>query len=170
MVVPVYISAGGNEKLVYALLDNGSDAIYIDCSVAKEIKATGTLEDVQMLTMNAVTDEKPMLYNDLTTSGYLTNNTTQLDAYEKQAINCSQEQIPTHDKCSKLPNLQKAAKHTPPLLDIPIGLLIGADCPQAVHHKESVDGPDDEPFAAKTLFRWTICGGRSRNPTQKKCF
>ena len=107
MVVLVYISAWGNEKLVYALLDNGSDSTYIDCSVAKEIKATGTLEDVQILTMNAVTDEKLMLYKDLTIRGYLTNNTTQLDAYEKQAINCSQEQFPTHDKCSKLPHLQK---------------------------------------------------------------
>ena len=65
MVVPVYISAGGNEKLVYGLLDNGSDSSYIDCSVAKEMLATDTLEDVQMLTMNAVTDEKLMLYKDI---------------------------------------------------------------------------------------------------------
>ena len=98
-VVPVYISAGGREKLVYALMDNGSDSTYIDKQVAKEINAIGATEDVQMVTMNAVTDEKPMLYPHLTVRGYMTNNTTTLDAYEKDAINCSTEHIPTYDKC-----------------------------------------------------------------------
>ena len=50
-VVRVYISAGGPEKLVYALMDNGSDSTYINKQVAKEIHATGTTEDVQMVTM-----------------------------------------------------------------------------------------------------------------------
>ena len=169
-VVPVYISAGGREKLVYALMDNGSDSTYIDKQVAKEINATGATEDVQMVTMNAVTDEKLMLYPDLTVRGYMTNNTTMLDAYEKDAINCSTEQIPTYDKCLKLPHLQKVAKHLSPLLDIPIGLLIGADCPQAIYYEESVKGPDNEPFAAKTMFGWTLCGGKSRTPTARKCY
>ena len=70
----------------------------------------------------------------------------------------------------KLPHLQTVAKHLYPLLDIPIGRLIGADCPQALYNEESVKGPDNEPFAAKTMFGWTLCGGKNKTPTARKCF
>jgi hypothetical protein len=169
MVVPVYVSAGGIEKLVYALLDNGSDSCYIDKHVAKEIGATGKLQNVKMQTMNAITDETLTFFTDLNIRGYLNNNTTSLDAYEKDYINCDRSHIPTRDKCSKLPHLQRVASQIPSLLDIPIGLLIGADCPQAIHYKESLDGPDGEPFAAKTMFGWTLCGGKSSYLNQISC-
>ena len=65
--------------------------------------------------------------------------------------------------------VQKIASHLPPQLDIPVGLLIGGDCPQAIFPKESVEGPTGEPFAVKTMFGWTLCGGKPEQASGLSC-
>ena len=160
MVVPVYVSAGGIEKLVYAVLDTASDSCYIDNRVANAIGADGVKEDITMVTMNAETKQCIQLYKDLHIRGYLTNSSTFLNAFESNAIACSKTEILTRNSGQNLPHVQKIASHLPPQLDIPVGLLIGGDCPQAIFPKESVEGPTGEPFAVKTMFGWTLCGGK----------
>lgn len=169
MVVPVYVSAGGIEKLVYALLDTASDSCYIDGKVAAEIKAHGVEKEVTMLTMNAETKECLNMYKNLNIRGYLTNASTSMDAFQSNDIRCNPTEIPTPERCAKIPHLQKISHHLTPLLDIPVGLLIGGDCPQAICPKASIEGPSGDPFAVKTMFGWTLCGGKPQPSTIISC-
>lgn len=52
----------------------------------------------------------------------------------------------------------------PPLLDIPVGLLLGMDYPKIIQPLKIKPAPDDspgKPFGIRTMFEWTMCGGSS---------
>lgn len=46
----------------------------------------------------------------------------------------------------------------PDLLDCPVGLLIGYDCPRALKPTQVISGKDHEPYAVKTDLGWSIVG------------
>ena len=163
MIVPVYVSAvdGGKEKLIYAMLDTQSDASFITTPVASMIEAKGKEEDLTLCTMNGEITKKTNKFTNLKIRGYMTDNETVLQAYEQESIKYNREQIPTDLRCKKLAHLRKIAQDLPPMLDIPVGMLIGVDCPEALTPYNSIPGKPGETFAVLTMFGWTLCGGRN---------
>lgn len=160
MTVPIYVSSGKGEKLVYALLDTQSDASFITQDVAEDIGAHGEAQDLMISTINGETAVSTKRYTNLKIRGYLTDNETRLDAYQQPSIKCDSEQIPIDSACKDYPHLKTVAKELSPYLDIPVGLLIGADCAEALIQYSIIPGRKGEPFAAKTMFGWTLCGGK----------
>lgn len=51
----------------------------------------------------------------------------------------------------------------PDLLDCPVGLLIGYDCPRALKPTQVISGKDHEPYAVKTDSGWSIVGSIAPN-------
>ena len=160
MMVPVYVSAGNNEKLVYALLDTLSDITFIDKQTAMEIGASGIPDTLNLETMNAISRSSTLRYEKLQIRGYLTDEISTIDAVERPEIKCHSDNIPTDEKCRKIPHLRSLARHLPPKLDIPIGLMIGKDSPEIITPLLTKRGEAGETSACKTMFGWTLCGGK----------
>ncbi|XP_067927966.1 uncharacterized protein [Watersipora subatra] len=165
MLVPVYLSAGtGREILVYAMLDNMSDACYMSAEVAKMLnaKADEVEKNVVIHTINGSKRTDIERYDDLMLRGYTTDNYAQISAYKKDQVYCNKNQIP--NRARKLAHLETIADAIPPPLDIPVGLLIGGDHPEVIQPLESRPAPKGSvglPFGVRTLFGWTMGGGSS---------
>ena len=167
MALPVFVSAGGEEALVYALLDTGSDSSFITKAIADVIKPRGTSENVTVYTLNGDSKKRVNVYSDITIRGYLTSAQTVIDAYEQDHIYCDSKQIPTKDKAKDLAHLHVIADQLPSKLDIPIGILIGADYSDIMFPKQSICGAPGQTFAIETMFGWTLCGGGKKASTSQ---
>ena len=165
MLVPVYLSAGtGREILVYAMLDNMSDACYVSAEVVKMLNANADdiEKNVVIHTVNGSECTDIERYDNLMLRGYSTDNYAQISAYKKDQVYCKRDQIPNPDRAKRLAHLKTIAEAIPPPLDIPIGLLIGCDHPEVIQPLESRPAPKLSvglPFAVRTLFGWTMAGG-----------
>ncbi|XP_067945305.1 uncharacterized protein [Watersipora subatra] len=159
MIVPVFVTHNNKQELVYALLDSQSDASFISKDIAEKITPTYTQEDVTIRTLNGETTKKLKRYN-LLLKGFGAANLEQLkiSAYEQDDIPCNTAQIPNRNHVRNMPHLRSIERNLPPKLDIPVALLIGTDCSQALMPRETISGADGLPFAIKTLFGWTLCG------------
>lgn len=173
MAVPVYVSAGtGREILVYALLDNMSDACYVSTEVIKLLNANASdIEtDVTIHTINGPVKADIERFDDLILRGYTTDSYAQISAYNKNHVYCKREQLPDPDKARRVTHLASIADQIPPLMDIPVGLLIGSDHSeviQPIQTRPAPPGTTGLPFAVRTLFGWTVCGGMNGNT--RKC-
>ncbi len=66
-------------------------------------------------------------------------------------------------KGSRLIHLLSVAKEMPDLLDCPVGLLIGYDCPRALKPTQVISGKDHEPYTVKTDLGWSVVGSITPN-------
>ena len=169
MVVPVYISAAvtGPEKLVYALLDTQSDACFVTTEIAEAIQAKAKKEKVTISTLHGETTKDVNKFCSLKIKGYKMNSSTTIDAYQQESIPYKREQIPASNHAEEYAHLKVIAHELPPALDIPVGLLLGINCSEALAPLESLLGNSGQPYAIKTMFGWTLCGGNiSNSPTR----
>lgn len=164
MILPVYISTQDNpnqEILVYALIDSQSDCSYVTKEVAEVLKPKGNEISVTINTMTGTVDMKKLtMYEDLSVRGYRESESISLSALEWDTISCNRDQIPHCGNIGQYPHLKGHMDKLPPLMDIPIGLLIGRDSPDA-HFPLEVIKSDQKglPFAAKTILGWYVLGG-----------
>ena len=175
MAIPVYISAGtGREMLVYALLDNMSDACYVSKEVISTLKPriSEIEKGITIHTINGPKTEDVERYDDFILRGYMTDSYAHVSAYQRDDIYCNRDQLPSPVKARRLEHLRPIADKMPPLMDIPVGLLIGMDVPeiiQPLETKPAASGRIGEAFGVKTLFGWTMCGGTmSASKTTRK--
>ncbi|XP_067950302.1 uncharacterized protein [Watersipora subatra] len=166
MVVPIYVSTAADPNkraLVYALLDTQSDSSYMTTKTAEIINAEHTVETVTMDTLNGESTTTIHKYKNIRIQGYEQKDYAMVEAYGWDKLTGNVKNIPNKINVGKYPHLKDHAKKFPPPLDIPIGMLIGADCPQAFAPLEAVLGKAGEPFAQKTMLGWTILGGKRKN-------
>ena len=79
--------------------------------------------------------------------------------YTRNVIPARSSQIPIPETARKWPNLKEISSHLMPLdNDIEVGLLIGANCAQAIKPHKVILGNDDNPYAKKTALGWGIIG------------
>ena len=166
MVLPVYVSTlEGKETLVYALLDSQSDASFISEETAKRLSPAFCKENITISTINGEKTTTVNHYRDIVIRGYYTKESTVINPYGQETIPCDRTLIPSCN--SDISHLSSVKKHLAPALDIPVGLLIGVDCPEALAPLESVVGGSKQAFAQKTMLGWTICGGQDINSRTK---
>ena len=167
MLVPVYVSTGSSEQLVYAMLDTQSDVSFISQSLAAKLRPNYTSERVTITTLNG---QKTKLMNrhkvNVRGFGLAITEEVELDAYEQESIPCTPSQIPNRGHIAGLPHLNSLLRKLPPKMDIPVGLLIGVDCSQALAPLETILGQEGEPFAVKTKLGWTLCGETNKAAEQ----
>ncbi|KAK7879138.1 hypothetical protein WMY93_034081, partial [Mugilogobius chulae] len=77
------------------------------------------------------------------------------EVYSQKLIPVSKENIPSQEDVSSWPHLKEVKL---PTIQADIGLLIGANVPQAMEPLQVVKSVDNGPYAVRTLLGWTING------------
>ena len=162
MIVPVKITNKVNNKSVnvYALLDDQSDACFIEENLLDNMNATGEESTINVSTMIGNSKIKCKRVFNLNVEGMQTGKVVELPCvYSRQIIPAKRNQIPTKKSALRWPHLQPIADK---LLEydktMPIGLLIGANCINAIKPVEIIPGKYNEPYAQNTLLGWGIIG------------
>ncbi|XP_068221310.1 uncharacterized protein [Palaemon carinicauda] len=167
MIVPVWLSHRNtsNKVMVYAVLDDQSDACFIKESVLRYMNVNGQNSVIKIATMLGEEAIKSTKVFGLSVKGINENSTVNLPCvYSRKTIPARRAQIPK--KCSALrwPHLKKIAgrlvEYNP---DIEIGLLIGINCIKAVKPLEIIPGSGNEPYGQRTALGWGIIGNVNVN-------
>ena len=166
MIIPVYVShvsCPEKEVLVYCLLDNQSDTSFILSSVTKSLGVQGHEVDLSLSTMSGqgqVVNSSVM--NGLVVRGYdkvgTENRVNLTRAYTTDVMPANRSHIPTKRKVRSIPNLEWLDSILSDELDIPIGLLIGYNCAQALIPKGVVSSQREGLFAQQSVLGWGLIG------------
>lgn len=164
LVMPVLLSHSENPDLkikVYALLDDQSNASFLSESIAQKLKIGGPEVQIQVKTLIAQNPIATIKVPDLVVEDMDSTVSIKLPkCYTQKNIPGSYEQIATKETISPWPHLEVISEELPPLdLEAEIGLLIGANCPQAMKPRQVIPGQDCDPYAIKTDLGWGVIGG-----------
>ncbi|XP_067947248.1 uncharacterized protein [Watersipora subatra] len=169
MGLPVYVSTISNpakEVLVYAIMDSASDSSYITKSIADTLLPEHTIEKLDIETMMGVETVLIKQFTGLRLRGYYEGSTSLTSAFEWRDIPFSTGKVANSKNVLHHPHLHPLAKELPPPIDIPIGLLIGANCPQATLPLESIGGGDNMPYAQRSCLGWMVFGADTESKSQ----
>ncbi len=173
MIVPVWVNHANNppnQKLVYALLDDQSDTTFISKEVLDYLQVNGPKTQLSLSTMHAknelVRSEriKGLEVSDINHSTSIKLPTT----FSCETIPAKGQQIPCPEMANSWLQLKPIAHHLIPLRnDIPIGILIGSNCSQAIMPREVIPGNQNEPYAQRTDLGWGIIGNEGKSMTDE---
>ena len=163
MGMPVYVSTAANPNhkvLVYAFMDSGADSSYITHDLADKLKPKKlTRGPVEIETMTGEAKEAQVTcYSDIVISGYFQGTARIPTAYEWPRIPNSTGEFANSVNIEDYPHLSSIVDMLPPPLDIPVGLLIGANCATATFPLESIKGAENQPYAVRSKLGWMVFG------------
>ena len=79
--------------------------------------------------------------------------------YTQDALPVEMNEIPCHNMLRQWPHLHCLISEMPDLdKTVPIGLLIGVNCPKALQPRDFIAAADHGPFAVKTALGWCVSG------------
>ena len=172
-IVPVWVHHEDNPHdriLVYALLDDQSDACFIKDSVLDRLSVNGP--EIQ-LRLSTVLGEEVISCQRIT--GLVVqgpNETTSIHlpgTYSRDIIPARRSQIPRPETAHSWPHLVPIANELMPYReDIEVGLLIGTNCIRAIKPIEVIPGKEDDPYAKKTALEWGVIGVVNLNNHQEE--
>lgn len=163
LIVPVWLHQKDNDNakiLVYALLDEQSDACFIKESTAKKLSVNGPEVLLKVSTLSGDEQVASNKIKDLVICGFNESESINLPpTYIKENIPARRGHIPRRETAQRWPHLKEIAdKMMPYEKDVEVGLLIGISCTRALQPREVVVGKEDDPYAKKTLLGWGIIG------------
>ena len=163
MIVPVYLSHQSNptkEYLVYAMLDTQSDTTFLLENTYKQLQITGTEVQLRLSTLSSVDSLiESTRVKGLSVRGYNSNIKVPLPpTFTRDIMPADRSHIPTSDLANEWPHLCSISHQLSPLMDVPVALLIGYNCPQALLPREVIPHPDGGPYGQKTDLGWGIVG------------
>lgn len=163
LIVPVWLHHRDSPKtriLVYTLLDDQSDACFVQNKILQMLALSGP--DVQLrvstiLGEDVVTCQK---ITGLVVRGFKEPVDTALPpAYSREEIPAKCSQIPRPESVLGWPHLKRV---TDQLMryqhDIHLGLPLGVNCARAIKPREMITATDDDPHAKKTTLGWGVIG------------
>ena len=83
--------------------------------------------------------------------------------YSRSKLPVDHSDIPTASKIRHWEHLKEIRKYLNHDLQIPVGLLIGANCPKAVQPLEVIPAVNDGPYVVRTNLGWSIVGPMSNS-------
>ena len=98
------------------------------------------------------------VYGDFIIHGYYGGEVQLPSAYEWNDIPNSTGEFANSTNIMEQPHLKHLADQLPPPMDIPVGLLIGANCTSASFPLEAIRSGKNEPYALKTEIGWAVYG------------
>ena len=172
LIVPIWLHHADNperKELVYALLDNQSDACFVKDEILRKLDISGPDIQLKLSTILGEDLVASQRITDLIVRGVNEQSEVSLPrTYSRDEIPAKRGQIPRPESVSGWPHLQSIAEHlTPYQHDISVGLLIGANCAKAIKPREVIPGGDDDPYAVRTTLGWGVIG--IMNPTTGEC-
>jgi hypothetical protein len=146
--------------MVYALLDEQSDACVVKDSVLDEVGVDGPEIQLEISTVLARETVNSRKIAGLTVRGV--NETSEITlpgTYAREVFPARHGQIPRPESARKWSHLEKIAEFFMPFRnDVVVGLLIGTNCARANKPREIIPGNDDDSYAKRTALGWGIIG------------
>ena len=163
LIVPVWLYQRGHpekKELVYALLDDQSDACFVSEEILQKLAISGPQVQLKLSTVLGEDFVACQKINDLVVRGVNENQEVMLPkTYSRKEIPAKRGQIPRPETVKEWPHLKRIEEHLLPYQhDAYVGLLIGANCTKAIKPREVIPGADDDPYAVRTMLGWGIIG------------
>ena len=163
LIVPVWLYQRGypeKKELVYALLDDQSDACFVSEEILQKLAISGPQVQLKLSTVLGEDFVACQKINDLVVRGVNENQEVMLPkTYSRKEIPAKRGQIPRPETVKKWPHLKRIEEHLLPYQhDAYVGLLIGANCTKAIKPREVIPGADDDPYAVRTTLGWGVIG------------
>ncbi|XP_068674508.1 uncharacterized protein [Montipora foliosa] len=144
--------------MVYALLDDQSDACFFKTSALEKLNLNGPevhLKPSTVLVEEDITSEK---ITGLVVRGV--NESTDIclpRTYTRDIIPARGSQISRPETASKWLHLRRIADNLIPYKEeIDVALLLGINCARAIKPREIIPGNDDDPYAKRTALGWGV--------------
>lgn len=171
LIVPVWLhheDSPNNKLMVYALLDDQSDACFIKQTALEKLGVSGPeiqLKLSTVLAQEAITSQK---ITGLVVRGV--NESTEISlprTYTRHIIPARRSQIPRPETARKWSHLKRIADHLMPYRDdLDVSLLLGINCARAIKPREIIPGNDDDPYAKRTALGWGVIGMVTPNTSE----
>ena len=173
LIVPVWLHHEinpHNKVLVYALLDEQSDACFVKESVLNELQVSGPDVELELSTVLAKKVITSRRVDGLVVRGVNEmQDITLPKTYTREVIPAERNHIPRPETARKWPHLESIAESIMPLReDIEVAILIGTNCTRAIKPREIIPGKDDDPYGKKTALGWGIVGVVDYNGSDDK--
>jgi len=154
-----------HEIVTYAALDSMSSACFLSDSVYQALGVEGESTDITIKTMNDEQRHTTSVVNGLCVRAvYGCEYVSIPKAYVRDSISVDVTDIPTHATLRYWPHLNHLVAEIPERNPtVPIGLLIGVNCPRALEPVEIISGTGSSPFAVRTVLGWSVSGPLSSN-------
>ncbi|XP_074657149.1 uncharacterized protein LOC141910314 [Tubulanus polymorphus] len=158
-VLPVRLLSldNGVEITTNAFLDTGAGASFITDALAKKMGLRGqaTTLDVSTMLQTRSKIEARKIRN-LEVRGLAGGNWVKLhELYTHPTVAINWKEIPTVKDVSKYHQLRNVDLK---FVDAPVGLLLGANVPEAIRPIEMIPTEREGPYAMRTAIGWTLLG------------
>ena len=163
LILPVWLShkKKPEHKIeIYAVIDDQSDTCFITDEVREELGLQGPEILLELGTMHAVETVETQKIEGLVVS----HNKQEMEiplpkCYSRQQIPVQRDQIPRPEIAKKWKHLRQIAEEIPSYKeDLPVGILIGNNCIQAIKPRNIIPGEPNDPYAIQTALGWGIIG------------
>ena len=160
MVVPVMVSSEHNpnhEFMAYALLDTQSDATFVTQELIDELHPKTTDTVLELTTLSGTQRMSCLKAGGLRVRALDSENSVSLpDCFSREVLEVDRTHFPSRETAKRHAHLHHLeGELQPPMPEVPVGLLIGFDCSEALIPLDIVQG---EPYAVRTRLGWSIVG------------
>ena len=159
-IVMVKVCYRENEVTVYAALDSMSSACFITSDTCHRLGVDGEQTEITIKTMNDECRQKTAVIKGLQVVSASGGKSVSLPkAYVQDTIPIDVNEVPSHDMMLKWPHLKELVTEMPDRnVNIPVGLLIGANCSKALEPLKVITADCNAPFAIRTVLGWCVSG------------
>ena len=161
-IVPVWLSHPDVKKRikVYAMLDSCSQGTFVTEHVLNLLGVEGVPSKIVVKTLTGQDSDSSRMVRGLLVSSVRNRGTIELPkTYSRRSLPVDRKEIPTPAKLKKWSYLEKIL----PFCEkedskLPIGLIIGANCPVALEPLELIASEGSGPYAFRTRLGWNVVG------------
>ena len=163
-VVPVKVTHEKSEKVIntFALLDNCSQGTFVVNDIVDKLGIQGTTTSITVKTINGDITNSTLAINGLKVKALKDHKGSKWikisKAFSRDELPADVEDIATPEKILKWGYLDETVGDISQSSDIKIGLLIGANCSQALEPTKIIPSRDGGLYAFKTILLWFIVG------------
>ncbi|XP_067939867.1 uncharacterized protein [Watersipora subatra] len=173
MGMPVYVSTAenpSNQVLIYAFFDSAADHSYITTDIAEKLQPkTVKTKSLDMQTMSGISKAEVREFGNLVINGLHEGEARLNSAYEWPQIPNTTGEFGNSLNVMAYDHLAPLADVLPPPMDIPIGLLVGANCSSVHFPLDGIKGEENQPFAVKNKLGWMVFGVETPSTDKSKC-
>ncbi|XP_059092249.1 uncharacterized protein LOC131887635 [Tigriopus californicus] len=158
-IIPVIVRVQGSKKevITYAGLDNFSIDCFVTSAIVDELGISGPKRTISLTTMEC----KGKSVNTQAISGLeimdLSRNETMglPVVFTKDELPISKDDVLTREDCEQFDYLADVPFE---FVEATVGLMLGANAPQALKPLEVVGGDEGRPYATRHKFGWALNG------------
>lgn len=150
----------GNKVTVYAALDSLSSACFIQRDIWTLLGSPGQPTEITVRTLSDERKLDTFAVNGLRVSPVDGKASLLLPkTFTQEELPINVHEIPSHDALKQWPHLTRLLSKMPDRDEtIPVGLLIGANCPKALEPLDVIPSQLGGPFAMRTVLGWCVSG------------